>query len=59
LDAEIVLLPEFDDELKQYNLKFGKNLKAKSEKVFYITNNGLLPKTMSRINRIKLGAVGR
>lgn len=28
IDAEIVLLPEFDKELKKFNLQLGKNIEA-------------------------------
>ena len=57
LDADIIFLPEFDRELKDYNLKLGKHLEAKSEKVFYITIKNLKPKNLSRINKIKLNTV--
>jgi len=57
LDADIIFLPEFDRELKDYNLKLGKHLETKSEKVFYITINNLRPKKLSRINKIRLSTV--
>jgi hypothetical protein len=56
-EAEIVLWPECDAELKQHNLKLGKNLESNCEKVFYVTINSLRPKKLSRINKIKLSTV--
>ena len=57
LDADIIFLPEFDNELKDYNLKLGKQIESESEKVFYITIKNLRPKKLSRINKIKLNTV--
>jgi hypothetical protein len=34
--AEIVILPEFDSELKEFNLKLGKNIEAEGGKVSYV-----------------------
>ena len=56
-DADIVFLPEFDNELKDYNLKLGKKIESESENVFYITIKNLRPKKLSRINKIKLNTV--
>ena len=53
LDADIIFLQEFDNELKDYNLKLGKQIESESEKVFYVTINNLRPKKLSRINKIK------
>ena len=33
VNAEIILLPEFDQELKEFNLKMGKDIKAEGGKV--------------------------
>ena len=57
LDAEIVLLPEFDKELKKYNLEIAKRMESESEKVFYISIKNLRPKTLSRINTLELDQV--
>lgn len=57
LDAEIILLPEFDQELKKFNLKLGKNIEAEGSKVVYIVIQKIRPKTLSRIEKIKLGYV--
>ena len=34
--AEVILLPEFDKELKEYNLRLGKNIESEDGKVVYI-----------------------
>ncbi|MBS1257200.1 MAG: hypothetical protein MAG551_00238 [Candidatus Scalindua arabica] len=57
IDAEIILLPEFDNELKEFNLKLGKNIEAEGEKVVYILIKNLRPKTLSRIENIEMRAV--
>ena len=56
MEAEIILLPEFDQELKKYNLKLGKNVEASGAKVIYVTIKDIRPKTLSRIekNRIRI-----
>ena len=33
--AEVILLPEFDKELKEYNLRLGKNIESEDGKVVY------------------------
>ena len=57
LDAEIILLPEFDQDLKDFNLKMGKDIKAKGGKVVFIVIESIRPKTLSRIEKIELGSV--
>ena len=53
-DAEIVLLPEFDLELKEHNLKLGKKIEAEGGKVKYVIIKKLKPKILSRIDEIEL-----
>ncbi|MBW8051300.1 MAG: hypothetical protein FVQ77_13350 [Cytophagales bacterium] len=53
-DAEIVLLPEFDLELKEHNLKLGKKIEAEEGKVKYVIIKKLKPKILSRIDEIEL-----
>lgn len=55
-DAEIVLLPEFDDELKEHNLGLGKQIKAEGGRVLYVSIKQLRPRTLSRIEGIGLEA---
>ncbi|MFB3885593.1 MAG: DUF5647 family protein [Thermodesulfobacteriota bacterium] len=54
VDAELVLLPEFDQELKEFNVQLGKNVENEGGKVFYIVIKEVRPKTLSRIERIEL-----
>lgn len=54
MDAEIILLPEFDKELKEFNLALGKELEAEGSKVAYVSIKDIRPKTLSRIEHIEL-----
>ena len=56
-DAEIVLLPEFDDELKEFNLRLGQMIENEGGKAFYITIKDIRPKVLSRIENIQLGSL--
>ena len=53
MDAEIILLPEFDAELKGFNLQLGKNIEADGGKVIYISIKEIRPKVLSRIGKIE------
>jgi helix-turn-helix protein len=37
MDSEIILLPDYDQELKEFNLRMGKDIEAGGEKVFYLS----------------------
>lgn len=54
MDAEIILLPEFDKELKAFNLALGKDMEAEGSKVVYVSIKDFRPKTLSRIEHIEL-----
>jgi hypothetical protein len=54
VDAEVVLLPEFDEELKEFNLQLGKNIEKEGGKVIYISIKEIRPKRLSRIEKIEL-----
>jgi len=47
-------LPEFDQELKKFNLNFGKNIQAEGAKVVFVVIHKMRPKTLSRIEKIEL-----
>lgn len=49
MDAEIIFLPEFALELKEFNLRLGKNIEAEGGKVVYIKVKQLSPKITSRL----------
>lgn len=53
-DSEIVLLPEFDPELKDYNLELGRKLEMGGSRVVYIKIARLRPKILSRIEGVSL-----
>ena len=55
-EAEIVLLPEFDDELKEYNLQVGRQVESEGGTVVYVTIKQLRPRALSRIEGIGLVA---
>jgi len=57
LDAEIILLPEFDQDLKEFNLRMGKDIEAKGGKVVFIVIESIRPKSLSRIEKIELRSV--
>jgi len=57
VDAEVILLPEFDMELKEFNLQLGKNIEKEGGKVIYISIKEIRPKTLSRIEKIELESV--
>ena len=57
VEAEIILLPEFDEGLKKYNLKLGRDIVASGGKVIYISIKKIRPKTLSRIEEIELESV--
>ena len=57
IDAEIILLPEFDEELREFNLKMGKDIEANGDTVVYVSIKELRPKVLSRIEKIELESV--
>jgi len=54
VEAEVILLPEFDQELKEFNLQLGKNIEAEGGKVVYISIKEMRPKVLSRIDKIEV-----
>jgi len=52
--AEIVLLPEFDLDLKDHNLKLGRKLEETGAKVTYIRISRLRSKTLSSIGEAEV-----
>jgi len=53
-DSEIILVPEFDVELRDYNLSLGKEIEAGGEKVAYVSIKSIHPKTYSRLAEVEL-----
>jgi len=56
--AEVILLPEFDRELKEYNLKLGKAIESEQGEVVYVAIKNMRPKILSRIEDVRLEAAG-
>ena len=52
--SEIILLPEFDTELREYNLKVGRGIESKGEKVVYLNIKNIRPKVLSRLEKVEL-----
>lgn len=57
LGAEIVLLPEFDPELRNLNWQLGKKLKDSGTEVVYIRIGKLRPKALSRIKEARMESI--
>lgn len=53
-DAEIIFLPEFDPELKSFNLDLGKELESTGNKVVYVKIERIRPRITSRIEGVSL-----
>ena len=53
-EAEIILLPEHDQTLKDFNLGLGKEIERGGGKVAYVTIKRMRPKTLSRIESVEL-----
>ncbi len=54
-DKVIIFLPEFDPELKEFNLKMAKEIEAEGGKVLYIKVKQLSPKVTSRLVGVEVG----
>jgi hypothetical protein len=50
--AEIVLLPEFDPELKKHNLRLARKIEKQGGQVILITIKKMRPKRLSRIESL-------
>jgi hypothetical protein len=57
LDTEVILLPEFDRELREFNLQLGKNIENEGGKIIYISIKEIRPKAFSRIEKIELASI--
>ena len=52
----IIFLPEFDPELKEFNIEMGKNIEAEGGKVLYVKVKQLTPKITSRLIGVEVAA---
>lgn len=48
-DKVIIFLPEYDRELRDFNIRMGKDIEAEGGKVLYIKVKDLSPKISSRL----------
>ena len=58
IETEVILLPEFDNELREFNLQLGKSIENEGGKVIYISIKEIRPKAYSRIEKIELESIG-
>jgi len=58
-DAEIILVPEFDTELMDYNLSLGREIEAEGGYVTYISIKRIHPKAHSRLAEVELRHTAR
>jgi len=56
VDAEVILIPTYDQELATYNRKLGRNVEREGGKVAYVTVKTLRPRRLSRIESLELEA---
>jgi hypothetical protein len=54
LDSELVLVPEFDAELRSFNLSLGSKIEAEGGKVTYVMIKNIHPKSYSRLTDVEL-----
>ena len=54
--AEIILLPEYDNELKKFNRSLGRQMEAEGDQVVYVSIKEIRPKSLSRIRKIGLSS---
>ncbi|MCI2429538.1 hypothetical protein LM602_00460 [Candidatus Acetothermia bacterium] len=54
-DAVIVFLPDFDEPLKAFNLKMGKELEQEGQRVVYLRVKELAPVRISRLIGVEIG----
>ena len=54
--AQVVLLPEYDKKLSEYNLKIAETQKEKGQDVVYVKIKELLAPRLSRVSKAELNA---
>ena len=51
----MVLLPEFDTELRDFNLRMAKEIESEGGKVLYVKVKQIAPKISSRLIGVEVG----
>jgi hypothetical protein len=59
IGSEIILVPEFDAELREFNLSLGKRVESEGGQVIYVTIKSIQPKSYSRLTDVELESVVR
>lgn len=57
-DAEVILIPEYDQELADYNLRTGRQIENEGGKVMYVKVKSLRAQKLSRIEDLELEQAG-
>lgn len=52
--AQVVLLPEYDEELSAYNLRIAEKQREKGQPVVYVRIEKLLAPRLSRVSKAKI-----
>ena len=53
-DSTVVFLPDFDPELKEFNLQTAKKIEAEGEKVVYVRVKQMAPRVTSRLRGVEV-----
>lgn len=54
-DRVIIFLPAFDQSLKEFNLKMGKDIESEGGSVLYVKIKEVYPKVSSRLAGVEVG----
>lgn len=57
-ETVVVLLPEFDTELRDFNLRMAKEIENEGGKVLYVKVKQMAPKISSRLIGVEVGEYG-
>ena len=54
-DRVVIFLPAFDQSLKEFNLKMGKDIESEGGSVLYVKIKEVYPKVSSRLAGVEVG----
>ena len=54
-DRVVIFLPEYDEELRDFNLKIAKDIENEGEKVIYVKVKQIAPRLTSRLIGVEIG----
>jgi len=55
-DGVLIFLPEYDQELKEFNLKMAQELRKEGGEIIYVKVKEMAPKVTSRLVGVDVGA---